>query len=390
MDTERFDVRPEVAWVGTLIAGIVALVVGSILFTQRVYWGFIWQYFWGPVRADATGETCVGYAVGDGEILSRSGALTSCSEAALDAEFGTVYIAEPGYTLVSTAGYILVLVFMLAGVYLLIDRFDLRPYPLFFFALVPFMLFGGVLRAIEDAFVAALDAGLTPALEFPASALLISPLIYFVVFGVVLAALIASTWLQRRGVTDTFQYPLGAAGGAVLAGSFGYLLYLAATTEYVTLYADILAIVLVIATVATVAAYVLVDRIRPAVHAGTGLMGLVLIWGHAIDGVANVVANDWVDRIWGFGEYSPKHPLNRFIMDTTNTLQGGTDLAGVYVGETWPFFILKIVVPVVFLAVFDRRFMEESPRYAVMLLIAILAVGLGPGTRDMVRIAFGI
>jgi uncharacterized membrane protein len=34
--------------------------------------------------------------------------------------------------------------------------------------------------------------------------------------------------------------------------------------------------------------------------------------------------------------------------------------------------------------------MEESPRFAVMLLEAIVAVGLGPGTRDMVRIAFGI
>ncbi len=387
---ERYGVAPELAWVVTFVVGVAALVVGALVFTQRVFWGFIWQYFWGPVRADANGEACVGYAVEEGTILSRSGELPACSEAALEPQLGTVYLAEPGYTLVSTAGYIAILVFMLAGVYLLIDRFDLRPYPQFFFALVPFMLFGGVLRTVEDAFVAALDDGLTPALEFPVSALLISPLIYFVVFAVTLGALVGSAWLARRGLAQSYHYPLGITGGVVLAGAFGYLVYLGATTEYVTPRYEILAVVVGVATVAAVGAYLAVDRLRPALHAGTGPMGLLVIWGHAIDGAANVVANDWVTRIWGFGEYGPKHPLNRFIMDTTNTLQGGTEIAGTYVGEAWPFFLLKLAVPVVFLAVFDERFMQESPRYAVMLLIAILAVGLGPGTRDMVRITFGI
>jgi uncharacterized membrane protein len=40
--------------------------------------------------------------------------------------------------------------------------------------------------------------------------------------------------------------------------------------------------------------------------------------------------------------------------------------------------------------VFDREIFEESPRYAYLLLIAILAVGLGPGTRDMLRATLGI
>lgn len=387
---DRLGLRPETAWVVTFVAGVVVLVGASLAFTQRVFWGFLWQYFWGPIRADANGEACVGYVVEQGAVLSESGALTSCREGALAPEFGTVYLAEPGYTVISTVGYITVLTFMLAGVYLLIDRIDLTPYPRFFFALVPFMLFGGVLRTVEDAFVAALEQDLTPAVEYPASALLISPVIYFVVFAVVLAALAGSKWLARSGRTDTFYYPLGLAGAAVLAGAFGYLLVLAVTTEYVTLHADILAIVLGVATVAAVGAYLAVDRTRPVINAGTGLMGLVVIWGHAIDGAANVLANDWVDEIWNLGEYTPKHPLNEFIIDTTTTLQGGQNVAGVYVGEAWPFFLLKIAVPVAFLAVFDEQFLDESPRYAVLLLTAIVAVGLGPGTRDMVRITFGI
>jgi uncharacterized membrane protein len=39
---------------------------------------------------------------------------------------------------------------------------------------------------------------------------------------------------------------------------------------------------------------------------------------------------------------------------------------------------------------FDDAIFEESPRFAVLLLVAIVAVGLGPGTRDMLRATFGI
>jgi uncharacterized membrane protein len=40
--------------------------------------------------------------------------------------------------------------------------------------------------------------------------------------------------------------------------------------------------------------------------------------------------------------------------------------------------------------VFNDEIFEESPRYAYLLLIAILAVGLGPGTRDMLRATLAI
>jgi uncharacterized membrane protein len=282
-----------------------------------------------------------------------------------------------------------VLVFMLAGVYLLLQRFDLSPYRKFFFALVPFMLFGGVLRTVEDAFVAAQRAGETPAVEFPGSAVLISPFIYFTVFFIALTAFLVGKALASREITDTYYYPLAAIGAGWLFASFGYLFLLSVTTGYLTLYPSILAIVLGVATVTAVLTYVLLDRFWPVVNAGTGLMGLVVVWGHAIDGAANVLANDWAS-VWNLGEYSAKHPFNRFVMETTNTIQGGTEIAGVYVGEAWPFFFIKIIVPVLILAVFDEQFMEETPRFSIILLGAIVAVGLGPGTRDMVRLAFGI
>jgi len=51
---------------------------------------------------------------------------------------------------------------------------------------------------------------------------------------------------------------------------------------------------------------------------------------------------------------------------------------------------VKMVVASLVLWLFTDEFMEESPRYSLLLLVAVTAVGLGPGTRDMVRVTFGI
>ncbi len=380
---DRYDISPEMAWIAAFITAIVGVAGAAVAFTERVYYGFLWQYFWGPVRADAEGEDCLVYQRDEGEIVTGADAAESC------ARVDGVFVAEPGYTVISTLGYILILIFMLAGVYLLLNRFDLTPYDKFFYALVPFMLFGGALRTVEDAFVGAQRAGETPAIEFPASALLISPFIYFTVFGIALAALVVSMWLERSGKTETYYYPFGIAGTGWLALSFFYLLYISLVNEWATLYPSILIVTLGLATIFSWGAYVAVGRYKPSINAGTGLLGFVVIWGHAVDGVANVLANDWT-HLWHGGDYGAKHPFNQFIMDTTSSVQGGETIAGIHVGDAWPFLVVKIVVPVLFLAVFDEEFMEESPRYAIMLLGAIVAVGLGPGTRDMLRVAFAI
>jgi len=380
---ERYDVTPEQAWLSALFGGFVTVAVAAILFTERVYYGFLWRYLWGPVQADADDENCYVYLRDSGEVVPGPEA-GGCSPAE------SAFVAEPGYTVVSTAVYIAILVFMLAGVYLLLERFDLSPHDKFFYALFPFMLFGGALRAVEDTFVAAQRAGETPAIEFPASALLISPFIYFTVFAIALGAFLLSKYLANSGRTETFYYPLGAMGTGVLAVTFGYLLFLSTGNDWITLHPMVLVITLGVATALSAALYFGTERLRPAIHAGTGLMGLVVLWAHAVDGVANVLAQDWAERIWGLGEYSAKHPFNRLIIDTTNALQGGEHIAGVYVGDGWPFLLVKLLVPLLLLAVFDEEFIDESPRYAVMLLGAIVAVGLGPGTRDMIRLAFGI
>jgi uncharacterized membrane protein len=382
---DRYGIRPELAWVSALVAGALAIAGAALAFTERVYWGFLWRYFWGPVHADADGVECYVRLPEQGQTIEGSG--INCTPGAYDS---TAFVAEPGYTVVSTLGYITVLVFMLGGVYLLFRNVDFSPYRKFFLALVPFMLFGGALRTVEDAFVAALDAGATPALEFPASAVLISPFIYFTVFGIATTSFFLSKWLSHRDLTDTYTYPLAGIGLGVLTATVGYLVYLAATTDYIDFEPTVAGSILGLATVSAVVVYLAAERFWPAANEATGIVGLVIIWGHAVDGFANVLANDWT-HVWNLGvSYSPKHPFNEFIIDTTSSLQGGDAIAGVYVGEAWPFALVKLVVPLAIVALFNDEFMEESPRFGIMLLGAIIAVGLGPGTRDMLRFTLGI
>ncbi len=377
---DRYGVRPELAWIVALFASAAGVAGAAVAFTERIYWGFLWRYFWGPVVADALGESCLVYVRSSGEVVSGATA-GGCARTAAN------FVAEPGYTLVSEAGYMIVLVFMLVGVYFLLQRLDLTPYRQFFFALVPFTLFGGVLRVVEDSFVSARRAGLEPPVELPWSALIISPFIYFTVFFVTLAALLGSIWLAYADWFEDYQDPLRRIGGVVLAAPTVYLVYLSATTDYVEWFPMVFVVTMGLATAIAYGAYVAVDRYRPWIHAGTGYMGLVVVWGHAVDGVANVIASDWTP-VFGIGEYSAKHPVNRIIIDVTNSIQPAGVTAAI--GDSWPFLVIKIVVAVAILAIFDEDFIEESPRYAVMLLVAILAVGLGPGTRDMVRVTFGI
>ena len=372
------EIGLERAWVGSLIAAIAAVVGSAVVFTEQVYYGFLWRYFWAPVFADAKGAACVAYLRDTGEVVEP--AICGLQNA---------YVVSPGYTTISTVAYIIVLLYMLVGVYFLLNRFDLGPVRRFAAALVPFMLFGGAFRAVEDSFVAAQFAGVAPPIAFPASALLISPLIYFTVFFIALAAFLLSKWLQRAGMTESYQWPVAGFGSLAFLGAFGYLTALSVTTDYVGSYPLVLIVTIGLATALSVGIYYGMEHYKPEYNAGTAYVGLIVIWAHAIDGVANVIASDWT-RAFGIPGpgYGPKHVVNRIIIDVTNAVQPAwlTDI----IGDSWTFLLVKLVVAVAIVSLFDDEFVEESPNYAAMLLVAIIAVGLGPGTRDMIRVAFGI
>jgi len=379
--SDRLAAAPERLWLATFAAVTAALVGGSLLARNLVYDRFLWQYFWGPVAADGNGAACAVRA-GDGVEYVASTASCAASEA------GGAIVAYPGYTLVSEVGYILILLFALIGVYLLLDRLDIGDTRELFFALVPFMLFGGALRTVEDAGIAAIRAGVEPLIPFPWSAFIISPFIYATMFALTLGAVGVGIALANRGYVRRYEYAVGAIGSALLALSVGYLAYLGATASYATINWQVLAAVLVGAALATAVTWWLIERFSPGINAGTGLIGLVVIWGHAVDGVANVIGLDWMPALGAGPNLVPKHPVNAAVVDITGSVLPPSVLA--LTGDTWPFLVLKLAAATFVVWVFEPDLLEESPRYSILLLIAVLAVGLGPGSRDMLRATFGV
>jgi len=284
--------------------------------------------------------------------------------------------------------YVVILLAMLIGVVFLLRRLDIGTELRFFYALFPFMLLGGALRTVEDSGVAAMRAGVEPLIPFPASAVLISPFIYFTVFGVTLACVLAAYSLEGRGVVDDYARPLFAMGTVALTVTFGYLSYLSATTDYVEFYPIILVLTLGIATAATAVTWKLATAYVPEIREGTGVAGIVIIWGHAIDGVANVIGLNWMPALTGTANLVPKHVVNALIVDWTGRLLPQSIVS--VTGDAWPFLLVKLAAAAFVVWVFNGELFDESPRYTLLLLITVLAVGLGPGSRDMLRATFGI
>mgnify|MGYP006282727353 CR=1 FL=1 len=372
----------ERAWAG-LVGGIAAiLALGSILFPRAVYAKFIWHYFWGPVYADAKGGSCAAWDGGAQPVFSSG----ECQGLTDGSSIGP--IAEPGYTIVSEVGYAVVLIVMLVGVGLLLRRLAIERYRAGFFALIPFMFLGGALRVVEDVNNRAIDLGVDQAIPYPWNTLLISPLIYFTVFFLALGAVLVAIRLDHSGRVEGYEYPLAGIGTALLVVNLLILAGLAATQEYVSFHPLILIVDLVGAVVATAATWYAIDRFAPDLHAGTGLMGVPIIFGQAIDGVANVVGLDWASEL-GLGyDLVPKHPVNAFVVDVTSSLLPASVIE--VTGDAWPFLLIKLVAAGFVVWLFDEQVLEENPRFTIMLLIAVVAVGLGPGTRDMLRATFGV
>jgi uncharacterized membrane protein len=372
------DPDPVTAYLWALGAAVAGLVGGILLFPEAVYDRFIWKYFWGPVYADAHGETCA--YLTDGGVAFES-TRAACGTHATG--------AVVGYNTFNEIGYAVTLLFALAGLVLLLRRFDIGEDPSLFWGLLPYMFLGGAVRVVEDAANAArLATDAEPALTYPLNSLFISPVIYFTMFFFTVAALGVAIWAERAGQVDRYERALSGIGATALGATVLYLLVLSLTTDYVSLLPQFTLVTLLVAGLITAAVWWGLEEYYPDLNAGTERMGVVVLFAHSVDGVANVVGLDWGAELGLPADLVGKHPVNRFVVDATAATLPESVTA--VTGVAWPFLLLKVAVAVGVIAIFDEGVFEETPRYGILMLVAIVAVGLGPGTRDMLRATFGI
>lgn len=224
-------------------------------------------------------------------------------------------------------------------------------------AFAPWMATGAALHVLYQ-----LDAA--PSVVVP---LLGAPAVYVTTF-----VCAGGLWAGLDTVDAPIVRGLAATGIVTAVGASALVLRFGAVRDSLKPIVPVSA--LVGAVVVTTLAYWLLGRARPTLAARTGGVGVLVIFGHVLDGISTAVGVD----LLGTGERSP---LPRAIMHFADSLPTAQLL-----GSGWLFVVVKLGVAVAVLALFSE-YVEEEPTQANVVLGFVAAVGLGPGTHNLLLFA---
>lgn len=397
-------------WLFGILGVILILFVGSLLFPE-VFWDkFLYRYYWGPMEIDATES---------GSIEQSDG-----------------YIIDQGYTLVSEITYGIVLILALYGIFRIFERFKIKIDAKFILSLAPYFFLGGTMRVLEDAEL----------LKEPYVYFFISPLIYFVIGAVILAVILYTVYLGNKkdlGSStqmiltslpfvifdviyiliylfnqDSFNYmvhpliPIIISIGMILflnyhtksreydpfLAVFLYGIFLLAfsvfvillwpqiepwkeayfnasqRTEITTQPLGGLLVILITAGITFctyIFARILKNRYK-VMGIYTNPINLFIIFGQMFDASATFVGVD----LYG---YSEKHPIPDFFFQTF--------------GTSAVFLPIKFILGIVVVYLIDISFkddLKDYPNFKGLIKIIVIVLGLGPGTRDVLRLIMGV
>lgn len=127
-----------------------------------------------------------------------------------------------------------------------------------------------------------------------------------------------------------------------------------------------------LATAATAGLFWVVARRYPVAAGFLIPVALLLFASHFLDGAATWRGID----VHG---YSEKHVIPSFLIGLTGTAAVMLPLK---------FAVVTLVVYLMEIAY--KEDLEESPNLAWLVKVAVLVLGLAPGTRDMLRLAMGV
>ncbi|KQC05677.1 MAG: hypothetical protein APR53_07020 [Methanoculleus sp. SDB] len=257
------------------------------------------------------------------------------------------------YTIVDTLTYAAILIVSVYLVYRWLNRTGLPIDREFTYATIPYVILGGLLRVVED-------TGMIPS---PWHVLLVTPLIFFVVFFIAVIALILSRTCALRGWIRNYWIGYGVTGG-VACGIV--LLVLAAFGLTVTRIApEIFLIITGMAVVATLVVLAILMR-------GVGWtflsdpLYILLIFGHMLDASATSYGIDLHPLI-----YIEQHVVGSALIQAT--------------GTAFSMFPLKLAVVIPALYVLELYRKDGNRALWHLVILAMIMVGLAPGIRDMMR-----
>lgn len=261
------------------------------------------------------------------------------------------YYAEPiiydtGYNPVNTVTWAILLGICILGLIRIFKRLDLKMDEKLVFYTLPYVLAGSSLRVVEDAGV----------VKPPASYLLITPLIYFLVFFVTTVSLV----LTRKFLGLKFQRTYAAIG---LLWTFVNLAALSTVGVQRPL---VPVAVLFLGTLLTGIIYLLrlpLSRLNFL----DNRYNLAILYSHMLDASSTYIGVDW------FGYYE-KHVVPTYLIDLTGTA-----------AIMYP---LKLLVLLPLLSIIDRYIEDKS--LLNLTKLALIVLGLAPAIRNTLRLTLGI
>ncbi|MFO7791481.1 MAG: DUF63 family protein [Candidatus Saliniplasma sp.] len=366
-------------WILVITLPTIFLIVGSLILPDLFWDSFLFRYIWGPVIADARGEPVNG-------------------------------ISE-GYNLVNTFAYGVVISVALLGIYEIIQHYNIEVDKRFILSLIPWILLGGALRALEDAglfreriapffispiiyFALGISAILTMVLgcklkdanvtNLKRAMVLLPPVVVFLSlrleFYAVMAAVMVTVltifyFIGIRYSWNDEKYLFSAYGTAFLTVSLTY------TARYILILPDpnpweipiILGLALLVSSVFMISAYLL-REVGGWRSAGIffSTLNIPIVLAHFLD------ASSTYRGITEYG-YVEKHVIPHLLINIT-----GTPLV---------MYVLKLILIVSFIYVIDLMLREELEDLKVvtnLVKFTIIVLGLAPGTRNMLRLAMGV
>lgn len=217
---------------------------------------------------------------------------------------------------------------------------------------------------------------LEPAIDvYPtwAEPLFSAPIVYvttFVALGTVWTVLAFGSSVNPDEDDNVAMF-LGLLGTAALLGLFGFAAWRDALVGIQPFWS---AVALAITVPLTVGIYFVIAYTATSVVARTKLLGGLVVFAHALDGITTAVGVD----ILGTGERSP-------LPETIMELAGQLPVADT-IGVGWLFVLVKLAIAIAIVVAF-AEYLEAEPVRGNLAFTAIVALGLGPAVNNLLLFA---
>ena len=273
-------------------------------------------------------------------------------------QFVNTYYIHPithdtGYNPVNTLTWALLLVLCLFLTLKLLKKLDVEINKPFIAAVSPYIFVGASLRVMEDAEL------FSP----PLSYLLITPLIYFLLFFCCVAILTISIKLsQSNGIGVRCLVPFALIGTIWFFVNMAILLSNEEIILPWVLFAVIGISLIIMLVIYTIGA-------KFGVNFLTEKLNVSVLAAHLLDASSSYIG---IDKLG----YSGKHVMEGVIVKYTGSA------AGMYLLK------LGILIPVLYLL--ETQFDERERELKNLVLLTLLVIGLAPAVRNTLRMMFGI